>query len=161
MARRLRISDDNDAITTRATTQSRRRQRRQRINGDDSFARSPSSSTSSPVVPSQSSSILSPSSSRSLPVVPSPSLPTLSSVASSSSSSALYPRDAAKVLPLPPIAQKSPYAYFFVGNDYYLKLLVMHFLFFTAWTANKKAIFCSEISKKKYSGPRKDSLLIT
>ncbi len=42
-------------------------------------------------------------------------------------------------VPLPPIAQKSPYAaYFFVGNDYYLKLRVMHYLFFTAWTANKK-----------------------
>ena len=43
------------------------------------------------------------------------------------------------IVPLLPIAQKSPYAYFFVGNDYYLKLRVMHFLFFTAWTANKKS----------------------
>ncbi len=36
--------------------------------------------------------------------------------------SALYPgaRRSSKVLPLPPIAQKSPYAYFLVGNDYYL-----------------------------------------
>ena len=72
-------------------------------------------------------------------IPPMPNLRTTSSVALSSSSSALYPGDAAKVLPLPPIAQKSPYAYFFVGNDYYLKLRVMHFLFFTAWTANKKS----------------------
>ena len=142
MARRLRIGEDNDAITTRAATLSRRRQRRLRIDGDDSFARSPLSSTSSPVAPSQSSSMSSPSLSRSSPVVPSSSSLTLSSVASSSSSSALYPGDAAKVLPLPPIAQKSPYAYFFVGNDYYLKLRVMHFLFFTTWTANKNISYC-------------------
>jgi len=60
--------------------------------------------------------------------------------------------------------QKSLYAYFFVGNDYYPKLGVMHFLFFTAWTANKKKhimSYCEEISKKNYLGPRKDSLLIT
>jgi hypothetical protein len=139
MARRLRIGDDNNAITTRAATLSRQRRRRLRIDGDDSFARLPSSSTLLPVAPSQSSSMSSPSSSRSSPIVPSPSSLTFLSVALSSSSSALYPGDAAKELPLPPIAQKSPYAYFFVGNDYELKLRVMHFLFFTAWTANKKS----------------------
>jgi hypothetical protein len=41
MARRLCIGDGYDAITMRATTQSRQRRRCLRIDGNDSFAPSP------------------------------------------------------------------------------------------------------------------------
>ena len=47
--RRLRFGEGNDAITTRSTTPSRKRRRRLRINDEDSFAPSQSSSTLSPV----------------------------------------------------------------------------------------------------------------
>jgi hypothetical protein len=69
------------------------------------------------------------------------------------------------IVPLLPIAQKSPYAYFFVGNDYYLKLRVMHFLFSLRGQLTKRAILCHTVkkylSKNIYSSPCKDSLLIT
>jgi len=115
MSRRLCIGDGNDAIMTRATTLSRRQQRHLHVDSDDSFAPSPSSSTLVDVVARCVVAIMVKVVARHAVAIVANVVVRRVTIVVVSVVSLRFSKGT--IVPLPPIAQKSPYAYFFVGNE--------------------------------------------